>query len=218
MIGRHPVFVGLLALGCGGARPLVGMSQPDATVDIGISQPDAIADIGSEPVDFDASDLPYIEVDCTPAIAEIGRFFPVCNIDTEVLAGADALVPIVDCARINDAGGFVGSIGVELRRPQEIVIGQPMIVGGTDPAVSIWANSGSVVMGLVQAIPGSDAGSIVIDAFEPGRLDPGTLRRRDVQRLPAAVTHSVPHFELRVRRTGSPAQLNARKLRGRREG
>jgi hypothetical protein len=178
VVGRLSLLAGVLAFGCGGARPLGGTSQVDATADVRSepdtaadvrSAPDAIADVWSEPVDFDASDLPLIEVDCTPSIAEIGRFFPACQFNEVFFAGADAGTPHVSCERIADAGGWVGSIDVYFRRPQEIVIGQPMIVGGTDPAVSIAASSGSVIMNLVQTIPGSDAGAILIEAFEPGR-------------------------------------------------
>jgi hypothetical protein len=155
-----PVFAGVMAFGCGGALQLGGTTQSDAAADI--PGPDVPA--------VDAADLPYIEVDCTPSIVGIGRFLPQCYLEEAFFSGADSGVPLVSCERINDAGGWTGTIVVYLRRPQEIVIGQPMIVGGTDPGVSVAASSGSVIMALVQTIPGSDAGAIVIDAFEPGQM------------------------------------------------
>ena len=123
---------------------------------------------------------PFIEVDCTPTITEIGRFFSQCHLSEVHFANTTVAVPLVSCERIADAGGWTGTVNVFVKRPEAITIGQSVMVGGTDPIVTVVAISGSVIMGLVQTIPDSDAGAVVFDVLDPG-LEPGrSIRGRFV--------------------------------------
>ena len=182
---RLPVFAGVLAFGCGEGHSLEGASQSDAAVDI-LSE--AAADRTSAPTS-DAPDLPFIEIDCAPSIPEIGRFSPQCQLSDAFFADAGSPGSQFSCERIADAGGWNGSIHVLVRRLQEIVVGQPMIIGGPDPNVSVSAASGSVLMELVQTVPGSAAGAIVIEAFEPGRLMRGRFVDVTFSRYPRPPTY-----------------------------
>jgi len=184
---RLRLVAGVLALGCGNARNLVGAAPPDAAADE-TSTPDAPA-------------LPFIEVDCTPSIAEIGRFSPQCQLTEVFFDGAPSGAPAVRCERIADAGGWVGTIVVTIRHPEEIALGQPLIVGGSDPGISVDVSSGSVIMDLVQNVPDSAAGAIVIDAFEPGRQMRGRFVDVTFSRYPRP-----PTYPCRISNSGFVAQ------------
>lgn len=116
----------------------------------------------------DAGLQAFIEVDCSPTIPAVGRFLPRCQYTDVTFEGETTAAPTAECERLNDAGGWVGRVEVNIRHPERVVLGAPAPVGGNDPTVTISVASGSVAMDLVQAIPGSEAGSIVLDEMVPG--------------------------------------------------